>query len=145
MKKNNLYLIVILHIIILTFTHNYIYCVPCGIITNCPDKAYRYHFCDKFTGNIVYICSKNPNNHGLGDDYTPVESRFPLCYIYQESGLYPNTIMLPFETGLRETFNKDYIEGDMTNGKNAWNCLCGWESLPCQCTVYVKFSISKMN
>ncbi len=109
----------------------------CESITNCPDKPYKYRFCNEFNRQLVEMCESDPNNVS---GFTPMKATIPLCFEFQSQSGDPTIIKLDIQVGGKiEVFDISKVQDDIDNAQYGWNCLCGKENDECVCIVKVKF------
>jgi hypothetical protein len=115
---------------------------PCGEPINCPDKKYPYLFCNTEEIRREIRCVENP--HEVNEPLHPVlfPGRVCLGYYFDESDpiLYepPDTIALRINGEEFVVFQSEGISNDF-ECIDRWYCVCGLQSLPCQCTLRVGF------
>lgn len=114
----------------------------CGSVTNCPDKPYKYWFCNNANNQMVEFCEKNP--YSLLPGFTPMKAPIPICFEYKTRSSDPQEIKLPIQVGGEVVvYNKNKTQNDIDNAEYGWNCICGKEEDECECTLEVGFVTDK--
>ncbi len=117
---------------------------PCGSNVNCPDKPYRYTYCNPANGQIVYRCAKNP--YSWEPTLTLLKAPIPLCLEFVNKPGQPTEFHVPKQTGGSiKVFDIDLITDDMERAEYAWSCLCGKQDDPCECFIKVFFASKSKN
>ncbi|GIV56970.1 MAG: hypothetical protein KatS3mg040_1738 [Candidatus Kapaibacterium sp.] len=115
---------------------------PCGEPINCPNKKYPYLFRNPNEIRREVRCIENP--HDVNDPWHPVLFTGKVCLGYYldefDPASYqpPNTISLRINGEEVVVFQSDLVINDF-NCIDRWYCICGLQSLPCQCTLRVGF------
>ncbi len=109
----------------------------CGSVTNCPNKRYKYRFCNDFNRQLVELCERDPNNVS---GFTPMKSPIPICFEFENRAGEPTIIELATQVGAPvEVFDISKVQNDIDNAQYGWNCLCGKQNDECVCIIKAKF------
>ena len=115
---------------------------PCGEPINCPNKKYPCLFCNPNEIRRDLFCVENP--HEVDVPWYPVLFPGKVCLGYyldeDDPASYqpPDTISIRINGEDIVVFQSDLIVNDF-GCIDRWFCICGTQSLPCQCTLRVGF------
>ncbi len=138
------YLDILLFVLII-LPYSELYSENCGTVTNCPDKPYKYWFCNNANNQMVELCEKNPNNV---PGFTPIKApAVPLCFEFESTSSDPTQqVKLPLQVGGDVlVFDLSKVQDDIDNAQYDWNCLCGKQNDECVCTIKVRFVKDKQD